>query len=342
MRSIAIIVAASISLCGALLARAENVCAQPACGLPASSIESYPQPAVISLPPAEDELNRRDFRRIYADLPIYSAPNGERSIYIGGGLLYVSVLQQSGGWSRIGVNQWVRSEILSNRIRPSRFAGLLLDEDFSQRHRVAWTLQDLRGAATANGIEAAANTELPRYTPVNIYATASVDGEVWHQIGADRWAHNSQLAQILPVARPAEITTETWIGVDLSQQVAIAFEGDQPVFATLISSGMDPWPTNEGSFQVYARYTSALMAGGGYSDYYYLQDVPYAMYFDESIAFHGAYWHDAFGAPRSHGCVNMSLTDARWLYNWMQSEYDYDAGDLTGPDVFVYSSGDED
>jgi len=67
--------------------------------------------------------------------------------------------------------------------------------------------------------------------------------------------------------------------------------------------------------------------------------VPWTMYFDDQIALHGAYWHDGFGFRRSHGCVNLTITDAHWLFHWAESEYDYGAGDMVGPAVFVYSSG---
>ena len=338
MRSATKLIIAVIALYGTLLTSAENECPQAACGLPPSQIAAHAEPPVTPVTVNEAELRRWDYRRIYADLPIYAAPDGERATYIGGGLLYVTVLEQQGAWSRIGANQWVRSEILSNRIQPSPFAGIIIEADIEQPYPVAWTLQDLRGAEAPGGDDNPSNPELPRYTVVNIYASVSVDGEAWHQIGDKEWAHHSQLARYLPASRPPEVVSDKWIGVDLSEQVAIAYNGEQPVFATLVSSGMDAWPTREGIFQVYARFTSRLMAGGGFNDYYYLQNVPYAMQFDDAIALHGAYWHDKFGFQQSHGCVNMSVTDARWLFDWMQSEYDYEAGDLTGPDVYVYSS----
>ena len=333
MPAVRILAMICVAMLGALTAAAESSCAQPACGSP-SAVGLF-QP----LPSAEAELYRHDYRRIYGGLSIFTAPNGERSINIGGGLLYVSVLEQRQGWTRIGANQWVRSEILSNRIFPSDFAGILLSPGVENAQQLAWTLQNLRGAAAPGGQEDASLPELPRRSLLKIQATETVDGETWHQIGADRWAHHSQLARILPVERPAQVETEKWISVDLSEQVAIAYEADEPVFATLVSSGLDAWPTNQGAFQVYTRFSSVLMSGGGYNDYYFLQDVPYTMYFDGEIALHGAYWHDKFGYPNSHGCVNLSVSDAHWLYHWMQSEYDYEAGDLSGAAVYVYASG---
>jgi hypothetical protein len=133
---------------------------------------------------------------------------------------------------------------------------------------------------------------------------------------------------------------DKWVSVDLYEQVAIAYEGGTPVFATLVASGLADWPTNEGLFHVYVRYPRTLMHGAeGNPDFYYLQEVPWTMYFDGDIGLHGTYWHDGFGYRHSHGCVNLSITDALWLYNWASSEFDFTVRGDTGPAVYVYSSG---
>ena len=114
------------------------------------------------------------------------------------------------------------------------------------------------------------------------------------------------------------------------------------MFATLIATGQDRWPTVEGVHHIYYRKTRKHMSGGVVGDdYYFLEEVPWTMFFDEGRALHGAYWHDAFGYRRSHGCVNLSITDAHWLYLWVAETFD---GKLTsadveeGPAVYVYTS----
>ena len=77
----------------------------------------------------------------------------------------------------------------------------------------------------------------------------------------------------------------------------------------------------------------------GEPDYYYLQDIPYTMYFDDNIALHGTYWHESFGFRKSHGCVNLSVTDAEWLYDWTTIEDSYTSGDYRGAAIYVYSTG---
>jgi lipoprotein-anchoring transpeptidase ErfK/SrfK len=89
------------------------------------------------------------------------------------------------------------------------------------------------------------------------------------------------------------------------------------VYATLVSSGLPQWDTDSGLFRIFMKVRQAKMSGReGKPDYYFLEDVPYAMYFNRDMALHGAYWHDKFGFKHSHGCVNLPPADALWLWNW--------------------------
>jgi L,D-transpeptidase catalytic domain len=117
--------------------------------------------------------------------------------------------------------------------------------------------------------------------------------------------------------RPEEVAwNEHWIDVDLSTQTLVAYEGDTPVLTTLISSGLPQWPTVTGQYRTYLKFESQNMSGYHLGYNYYLPDVPYVMYFFEDYAIHGAYWHNAFGTPMSHGCVNARPEDADWLFAW--------------------------
>ena len=100
--------------------------------------------------------------------------------------------------------------------------------------------------------------------------------------------------------------------IDLSEQMLYAYEGDTLMRSTLISSGRGPTPTVIGTFYIYLRYTSQRMRGPGYD----LPGVPYVMYFYQGYALHGTYWHNNFGTPMSHGCVNMPTAEAEWAFNW--------------------------
>jgi lipoprotein-anchoring transpeptidase ErfK/SrfK len=120
-----------------------------------------------------------------------------------------------------------------------------------------------------------------------------------------------------PAMRPFGVKQdEAWIDIDLSSQTLNAYEGNELVFTTRISSGTAEFPTVTGMFRVWLRLESQTMNGALLGYDYYLENVPYVMYFFEDYALHGAYWHNNFGYPMSHGCVNLSPADARWLYNW--------------------------
>jgi lipoprotein-anchoring transpeptidase ErfK/SrfK len=117
------------------------------------------------------------------------------------------------------------------------------------------------------------------------------------------------------------------IEVDLKAQVVTAYEYDKPVFSTRVATGgkykqpdgsVADYFTNPGDHRVFRKIAGQRMFGGtaGF-DYYNLPGVPWVSYFTNSgIAFHGSYWHNDYGRPRSHGCVNMYPDDARWVFRW--------------------------
>jgi lipoprotein-anchoring transpeptidase ErfK/SrfK len=105
---------------------------------------------------------------------------------------------------------------------------------------------------------------------------------------------------------------ERWIDVDLSQQRLYAYEGDTLVNSFIVSTGTWQTPTVTGKYKVWIKLRSAPMSGPGY----YLPDVPYIMYFYKGYGIHGTYWHNNFGTPMSRGCVNMTIPDAEWIYNF--------------------------
>jgi lipoprotein-anchoring transpeptidase ErfK/SrfK len=119
------------------------------------------------------------------------------------------------------------------------------------------------------------------------------------------------------VARPSSVgINERWISVNLTTQTLTAYEGNTPVRSTLISSGLPRTPTVTGQFRIYLRYRSQDMNGYRLGYNYYLRDVPYVQYFYGNYGLHGTYWHNNFGRPMSHGCVNLPTPEAEWLFNW--------------------------
>jgi hypothetical protein len=124
------------------------------------------------------------------------------------------------------------------------------------------------------------------------------------------------------VKRPATVPrTERWIRVDLDRQTLTAYEGETPVFATLVSSGLPDHATPAGIFRLHAKHVTTTMADDMASDGpYSIEDVPWTMYFHGSYALHAAFWHERFGHQRSHGCVNLAPRDARWLFFWTEPQ----------------------
>jgi len=104
------------------------------------------------------------------------------------------------------------------------------------------------------------------------------------------------------------------------------------VYAALVATGLPKTPTVRGIFRTWLRLKWGKMSGGSPArgDYYYLEDVTWTMYFYQGYALHATYWHDAFGRPRSRGCVNMSPYDAWWVFNWSAP------GGKHSPAVYVY------
>lgn len=118
---------------------------------------------------------------------------------------------------------------------------------------------------------------------------------------------------ILPANRVVSaVSSGRWIDVDLTNQMAYAYEDDTVVNSFLVSTGTSKTPTVTGRYRIYIKYHHADMSGPGY----YLPDVPFIMYFFEGYGFHGTYWHNNFGTPMSRGCVNLRIPDSEWLFNF--------------------------
>lgn len=107
---------------------------------------------------------------------------------------------------------------------------------------------------------------------------------------------------------------EKHILIVLSEQKLYTYEGDKLLNSYLISSGVAAHPTVTGIFKVWIKLESTTMSGEGY----YLTKVPYTMYFYGDYGIHGTYWHNNFGTPMSHGCINMATPDAEAVFNWAE------------------------
>lgn len=117
--------------------------------------------------------------------------------------------------------------------------------------------------------------------------------------------------------RPRRVPEDgRWIHVRLSEQTLVAYEGDRPVYATVVSTGRPGFETPTGLYWIGGKHVTTTMDDLASEDPFLIEDVPWAMFFEGSYALHGAFWHEGFGRVRSHGCVNLAPADAQWLFRW--------------------------
>ncbi|HSE29252.1 MAG TPA: L,D-transpeptidase family protein [Candidatus Saccharimonadales bacterium] len=111
---------------------------------------------------------------------------------------------------------------------------------------------------------------------------------------------------------------QNWVEVDLSEQRTTLWSGDTQVASFIISSGVAPFYTPTGEYAIWYKTPNQVMTGGSRAsgDYYYLPNVTWVSYFYKDYGFHTAYWHNNFGTPMSHGCINMREADAKALYDF--------------------------
>lgn len=153
-----------------------------------------------------------------------------------------------------------------------------------------------------------------------------VDEKYWfYETKAGFWLRSDHVAVVkMPKVPPDVKPGEKWIDVDIDDESLVAFEGDKPVYATIVSTGRrssDPakdHATVTGSFRIREKHVTDTMDDDtGADGTYKIEDVPWVMYFEKSYALHGAFWHSSFGRERSHGCVNLTPHDARHIFHWV-------------------------
>ncbi|MEO0561244.1 MAG: L,D-transpeptidase, partial [Chloroflexota bacterium] len=285
-------------------------------------------------------IDTYSFYRVTGESPdVFAAPGGAVTRNMGAGFNFIQAVDTSvEGWVQIQGGEWMRASDLTY-VQPSLLRGFQIDDGLADPF--AWILGNVITAPYPGGPQdISTGVRKYYYNPVNIYATVEVDGWRWYMIGPDQWVEQRNVSKPTIVERPEGVSGR-WVSVDLYEQSMVAYQDDEPVFATVIASGLPEWATNEGLFEVWYRLPAGEMSGAfGAPDAYALQSVPWTLYFDGDISLHGAYWHDAFGFRRSHGCVNMSISDSRWLYEWLgAAEGPLDEDGKLRNFVYVHSSG---
>lgn len=293
----------------------------------------HPAPDVEPLEVNTEEVYRYAFRSLNQNggVPLFDAPNGSQIGVMSEGFTYVTTMGYEAGWVMIREGQWVR-ESDTTVIQPSIFAGAELTED-SLNYPLAWVLLPEYPAPYPGAEGDQSRERIERYTLVSIFAAEEVNGWLWYLVAPDSWIKQTSIGKVVLSERPANVKGH-WVAVDLYEQVLVAYEDDRPVYATLVSTGLERYPTYQGTFQTWQRMLGDNIDGAeGRTDFYSLDAVPWVMYYDDNFALHGTYWHDRFGYRASHGCVNLTITDAHWLYDWTLE------GGYEKPWVYIFSSG---
>lgn len=299
-------------------------------GMVCSAVQQPVETFVNPTPVQYSFLDLVRYGRLADYANVYSTPNGSIVRNVGDGYLFASVQGQTQvdgvTWYEINPNEWVKSDdITMTTISPFQGVKMLRQPE----RPFGWVVvRDFTPSTAPGAPEDPTLGKMYRYDFFEVYsAVEDSEGWLWYDLGDGRWVRQTEVSLVDVKKRPDDVgADEYWVEVDLYEQTMAAYEGDRMVFATLISSGLNRWATREGLFQVFDRWTKTKMSGAeGKVDYYFVEDVPYTMYFDEDmeIALHGAYWHDRFGYKHSHGCVNLPPLDSEWVFNW-SAEADHD------------------
>lgn len=236
--------------------------------------------------------------------------------------------------------EWVRASPASI----SFFQGLAFFR--TPDHEFGW-LADNTASHVAPSLESAqTGKQYYRSDVVEIFGKGRGNEADWYQIGLNEWVLSRFVKKVTINTTPPEgVTNNRWIEVNLYEQTLAVYENNQLVFATMIATGLDPFFTKPGLFQIQRKLDTERMTGAfeaDRSDYYYLDKVPWTMYFDGARALHAAYWRTMFGFPQSHGCVNLSPGDAHFLFDWANEGdwvYVWDPSGQTPTDPSKYGEG---
>ena len=264
-----------------------------------------------------------------------------------GKIKYVSLNDKAetpvGLYYQIATEQWISAEYI-RKVAVQNFQGYVFKKnpDFI----FGWVINESIGRSEPGYAAPETGHQYWRFDIVHIYDSKFVNEIEWVMVAPDEWIEKKNVARVIPnYTKPQGVTSDRWIEINLYEQVISVYENGNILFATLVSTGVDPFYTQPGVFQIYKKLEHDPMSGtfeADRSDYYYLEDVPFILYYDQLRALHGAYWHSLFGYPRSHGCVNLSVADAHWIFNWSNVGdfvYVLDPSGKTPTDPAFYGAG---
>lgn len=215
--------------------------------------------------------------------------------------------------------------------RPFYFKGAeLTGQKAGEPLPVAWVLSNQARVYRKAGTGfVATGKSRKRFDQVPFHEESRRFGIGYTRVGEDSWIRSTDLRHHEVAPPPSEdeiVHGARWIDIELATQTLVAYEGDTPVFATLVSTGKGktrghPFETPKGVHRIWVKLLSTTMdnlENDRANRYWRIEDVPYVQFFKKGVGLHGAFWHRSFGRIRSHGCVNLAPLDARRLFWWTQ------------------------
>lgn len=329
--------------------------AQFLASLAAQGIVFPPEPMAIAHPPADLANIPFSYAKVVPDaVPMYASfedaeANNIKEMLPAGKVKYVALSQkettpEGTSFYQIANDEWINADTVS-KVAAAHFQGYLINQ--FPDVPFGWVLQSEVPSYVAPGYASAKTGKIyNRLDMVRCYDSKVVDNMEWVMVGPNEWIEHRFIARVLNnPTPPAGVTNGRWIEVNLYEQVMAVYDNSKMIFATLVGSGMAPFYTQPGTFKIYRKVEHEYMTGAfeaDRSDFYYLEQVPFILYYDQSRALHGAYWNNYLGNPGSHGCVNLSVADAHWLYNWANvgdTVYVWDPSGKTPSESPLYSQG---
>jgi hypothetical protein len=282
-----------------------------------------PEEASVPPQPIEvDGLPRQYFfvgsRGASAYASLEEAAEGTADRELEGGWGIAAVEQRSQGaerWVHTSKGLWIAARDLA-AARPSAFHGEALGDGTLD---LAWVVADKANVFPQPSAKAKSKEARARFELVHIIEE---NGD-YVRVGDAQWLLARDLRRPHVAPPPAEVrwAAERWIDVELASQTLVAYEGERPVYATMVSTGRGPQgsdgATPMGVHRIWVKLLASDMDNVERDDldaHYSLEDVPYVQFFDNAVGLHGTYWHRDFGRMKSHGCVNLAPLDARWLF----------------------------
>lgn len=287
------------------------------------------EPAGVELPKlAPGEHVPGEYAKVVADnAVVFTMSDGERSASVP--ILGSSTVRKRGTLVIDGALHWKIDGdryIAASSLRlhaPSEFEGIRLQDEGGLPLPIGFAVSGKRPGDWVSVYSAVRGKQVRRIPARRVVSILELerDGDDkvrGYRIGEGEYLRAEDVRYIEGAAPPPTTTsTERWIDIDLDAQTLVAYEGEVPVYATLISSGTRRNQTPTGIHRIWIKFSETSMSGRmGESDAYSVATVPWTQFYEGDFALHTSYWHDHFGEERSHGCVNLAPRDARFLYFW--------------------------